>query len=178
VLFLLVSERTRGTAVRLTAENAFAGARRPLHLTFDEWRKPPFRHLTRHESLALLRAIESAATAAQRLADGAGDALGQRELERLVECGADAKSTLVEACLLDVWWAARQRVSFSRPCGMDFDDLVQEGVLGLLRALEAYDVEASYPFADFASMWIRASIGRASDRDRRRRRVERGPAPR
>jgi DNA-directed RNA polymerase sigma subunit (sigma70/sigma32) len=54
---------------------------------------------------------------------------------------------------------------------------MQEGALGLLRALEAYDVEASYPFADFASIWIRASIGRACDGDRRRRRAERGPMP-
>jgi RNA polymerase primary sigma factor len=153
--------------MRLTAGNAFAGERRWLDL--DVRIPPDYRHLTRLEAGELLRAVESGATAARRLADGAVDALEQRELEQLVRCGAAAKTTLLEACLRDVWWTARRYVSSSRPCRLDFDDLVQEGLIGILRAIEKYDVEANYPFEAFASMWIHVYVGRASDRHRVRR---------
>ncbi len=151
---------------QLTAGNAFASERRWLVL--DPGRQPDYLHVTRREAVGLLGAVESGAAAARRLAGGAVDALERRELERLVRSGAVARTTLLEACVPTVWWTARQHVCRSRPCRVDFDDLVQQGLLGVLRAIEKYDVEANYPFEAYAQMWIHESVGRAARRQRRR----------
>ncbi|MCD8082353.1 MAG: RNA polymerase sigma factor RpoD/SigA, partial [Clostridiales bacterium] len=50
---------------------------------------------------------------------------------------------------------------FLKQGGMDLEDLVQEGTIGLLTAADRYDVDMGYRFSTYATWWIRQSIGRA-----------------
>jgi RNA polymerase primary sigma factor len=81
-------------------------------------------------------------------------------LARRIERGdLDAKQRMVEANLrLVVHVAKRYQRDDS---GMTLPDLVQEGTLGLLRAVEKFDYRRGYRFSTYAVIWIRQSIGRA-----------------
>jgi DNA-directed RNA polymerase sigma subunit (sigma70/sigma32) len=149
--------------VRVTVENAFDDGRRLLH--FDDWSEPPCRRdLGHYERIVLLRAIESGATAAQELAAGKLSAAERAELKRLVLYGVRAKSTLVEASLWEVWSYARFRLKHPRGRRVEFEDLVQEGVIGLLQVVEKFGSGADHLFEAYASHWMQDSIRRYYDR--------------
>jgi len=81
-------------------------------------------------------------------------------LAREIQAGsAEARQRMVEANLRLVISIARRY----RCRGLSFEDLVQEGILGLMAAIARYDPERGYRFSTYATHWIRQAIGRAID---------------
>ena len=80
-----------------------------------------------------------------------------KELEPAVEAGDNAKKRLAEANLRLVVSIAKRYVGR----GMLFLDLIQEGNLGLIKAVEKFDYTKGYKFSTYATWWIRQAITRA-----------------
>ena len=80
-----------------------------------------------------------------------------KELQKEVDWGDDAKKRLAEANLRLVVSIAKRYVGR----GMLFLDLIQEGNLGLIKAVEKFDYRKGYKFSTYATWWIRQAITRA-----------------
>lgn len=87
-------------------------------------------------------------------------AVEEVELARQIRAGnLEARQRMVEANLrLVISIAKRYRCR-----GLSFEDLVQEGIIGLMAAIARYDPEKGYRFSTYATHWIRQAIGRAID---------------
>jgi DNA-directed RNA polymerase sigma subunit (sigma70/sigma32) len=106
----------------------------------------------------LARRIKAGAAAEEQLAEDAGLSDGQRlDLERIADDGQRAKNRLLEANLRLVVGPANRFAGR----GLRFLDLVQEGNLGLVRAVEKFDPAKGYQFSTYATWWIRQAITRA-----------------
>jgi RNA polymerase sigma factor (sigma-70 family) len=81
-----------------------------------------------------------------------------KEHDRLVERGRNAKETMITANLRLVLHIAKPYVGLS---DLSLDDLFQEGVMGLMRAVDKYDHTLGYKFSTYATWWIRQSITRS-----------------
>jgi RNA polymerase primary sigma factor len=113
--------------------------------------------LTAEEEVMLARKIQRGIKASQQLEQDGLDSTQQEKLERLVDEGEWAERHLAEANLRLVVSVAKRYIGR----GMNFLDLIQEGNLGLLRAVEKFDHRRGYKFSTYASWWIRQAISRA-----------------
>jgi RNA polymerase sigma factor (sigma-70 family) len=113
------------------------------------------RLLTAVEEVTLSKRIEAGLYAEEKLA-GAGEDLTPL-LQIIVAEGRAAKNHLLEANLRLVVSIAKRYTGR----GMAFLDLIQEGNLGLIRAVEKFDYTKGYKFSTYATWWIRQAITRA-----------------
>jgi RNA polymerase primary sigma factor len=112
--------------------------------------------LTAEEEVELAKSIEAGLFAEEKLANVVSR-LAFPELGDLVWEGTRAKQRLIEANLRLVVSIAKRYVGR----GMLFLDLIQEGNLGLIRAVEKFDYTKGYKFSTYATWWIRQAITRA-----------------
>ena len=114
--------------------------------------------LTAAEEVDLARRVEAGLFAEEKLG-GAFDLDSQLalDLDKLVVMGRMAKRRLIEANLRLVVSVAKRYVGR----GLTMLDLVQEGNLGLIRAVEKFDYARGYKFSTYATWWIRQAMSRA-----------------
>ena len=137
----------------------------PVRMYLKEIGKVPL--LSPDEEIALAQAMSAGAEANQKLKDeeariAAGEAatLTPEEtdaLKKTYKKGENAKQKLAEANLRLVVSIAKRYVGR----GMLFLDLIQEGNLGLIKAVEKFDYTKGYKFSTYATWWIRQAITRA-----------------
>jgi RNA polymerase primary sigma factor len=118
--------------------------------------------LNAEEEVELAKRIEAGLYAAERMRRSidAGEKVSpqlRRDLRWIVRDGERAKNHLLEANLRLVVSLAKRYTGR----GMAFLDLIQEGNLGLIRAVEKFDYTKGYKFSTYATWWIRQAITRA-----------------
>ncbi len=129
----------------------------PVRMYLKEIGKVPL--LSAEEEISLAIKMEDG-DAAQIRMDEIGDELDEgmkKELQNLIDEGDYAKKKLAEANLRLVVSIAKRYVGR----GMLFLDLIQEGNLGLIKAVEKFDYSKGYKFSTYATWWIRQAITRA-----------------
>jgi RNA polymerase primary sigma factor len=132
----------------------------PVRMYLKEIGKVPL--LTAEQEVILAKAIEEGEAATAELDKTVTGAkklptIRLRELQRVERQGQLAKKKLIEANLRLVVSIAKRYVGR----GMLFLDLIQEGNLGLIRAVEKFDYTKGYKFSTYATWWIRQAITRA-----------------
>lgn len=139
----------------------------PVRMYLKEIGKVPL--LSADEEIELAQNMEDGAVATEKInvLKGRIDGASEEEkaeikeeiktLQRDVDKGADAKKRLAEANLRLVVSIAKRYVGR----GMLFLDLIQEGNLGLIKAVEKFDYNKGYKFSTYATWWIRQAITRA-----------------
>jgi RNA polymerase primary sigma factor len=156
----------RKRAIRLTPDRtdgrSTGTSSDPVRMYLKEIGRVPL--LSAAEEVMLAKRIEAGSLASEKLADLSAlrelDTLEfgeRRRLERLARDGEQAKSDLIQANLRLVVSIAKRYVGR----GMLFLDLIQEGNLGLMRAVEKFDYTKGFKFSTYATWWIRQAITRA-----------------
>jgi RNA polymerase primary sigma factor len=115
--------------------------------------------LTAEQEVELAQMIEAGEGALSRLEKSDFDSKkAELELRRLERKGREAKDAFLTANLRLVVANARR---YANTSGIDFLDLIQEGNLGLIRAVEKFDWRKGFKFSTYATWWIRQAITRA-----------------
>ena len=140
----------------------------PVRMYLKEIGKVPL--LSAEEEIELAKKMEAGSVAEEkinllktRMDESEDDAEKEeikaeiKELQKEVDWGDDAKKRLAEANLRLVVSIAKRYVGR----GMLFLDLIQEGNLGLIKAVEKFDYRKGYKFSTYATWWIRQAITRA-----------------
>ncbi len=114
--------------------------------------------LTFHEEQELATQLQAGRSAAQRLNAEPKPSTEERlRLQEAVTAGQIARSTLIHSNLRLVVSIARRYQNH----GLSLLDLIQEGSLGLMRAVDKFDASRGLKFSTYATYWIRQSVGRA-----------------
>ncbi len=148
-------EEERVRARREVSQALKAPTNDPVRMYLKEIGKVPL--LTAQEEVGLAKRMEAGLIAEERLKDDAPSDSERRALRWDERDGGMAKRHLVEANLRLVVSIAKRYVGR----GMAFLDLIQEGNLGLIRAVEKFDYTKGYKFSTYATWWIRQAITRA-----------------
>ncbi|MBD5546592.1 MAG: RNA polymerase sigma factor RpoD [Lachnospiraceae bacterium] len=139
----------------------------PVRMYLKEIGKVPL--LSAEEEIELARKMEAGVVGREKVVilqkkiDGADENEAEElrqeiiELQKDVDAGDEAKKRLAEANLRLVVSIAKRYVGR----GMLFLDLIQEGNLGLIKAVEKFDYRKGYKFSTYATWWIRQAITRA-----------------
>ena len=140
----------------------------PVRMYLKEIGKVPL--LSAEEEIELAKKMEAGSVAEEKISllktrmeesedDAEKDEIKAeiKELQKEVDWGDDAKKRLAEANLRLVVSIAKRYVGR----GMLFLDLIQEGNLGLIKAVEKFDYSKGYKFSTYATWWIRQAITRA-----------------
>jgi RNA polymerase primary sigma factor len=138
------------------SDHADTGIDSPLGIYFRDIARIPL--LTAEQEVDLAQKLERGEIAKQRLRDcppETDDELAR--LERDIEIGNGARTTLMESNLRLVVSVARRYLGR----GLPFSDLIQEGSLGLSRAVEKFDYRRGFKFSTYAYWWIRQAVTRA-----------------
>ncbi len=115
--------------------------------------------LTAENEVDYAQKIEAGQDAFERLEAGdVTDKTEQMMLRRKIRHGQEAKDAFLTANLRLVVANARR---YANTSGIDFLDLIQEGNLGLIRAVEKFDWRKGFKFSTYATWWIRQAITRA-----------------
>ena len=146
------SRRTDSSTVMLTGD--------PVRMYLKEIGKVDL--LTAQEEVNLAMKIEAGTEASKKLEAAENGEIEltraeQRRLMRIEQVGLDAKQALISANLRLTVSIAKRYVGR----GMLFLDLIQEGNLGLIRAVEKFDYTKGFKFSTYATWWIRQAITRA-----------------
>ncbi len=149
-----VAEEAEAKAKDLESELLDA-ADDPVRMYLREIGRVPL--LSAEEEIAYAEAIQRGQEALRRLRHNGLSQDERLELERWVTEGALAKRRLAEANLRLVVSIAKRYAGR----GISLLDLIQEGNLGLLRAVEKFDPERGFKFSTYATWWIRQAITRA-----------------
>ena len=149
-------------ALRMGGETQTGASADPVRMYLKEIGRVSL--LTAQQEVDLAKRIEAGSFAEERLAElnAAGEIASldpgeRRKLKRTADDGADAKAALTQANLRLVVSIARRYVGR----GMLILDLIQEGNLGLMRAVEKFDYTKGFKFSTYATWWIRQAITRA-----------------
>jgi len=119
--------------------------------------------LTAEEEVELAQTIEQGHLSRQELSHGNASSQRRNELGRMIEVGWQARDSLIGA-------NSRLVISIAKKYtgrGLPFLDLIQEGNIGLVRAVKKFDYRRGYKFSTYATWWIRQAVTRAiSDQSR------------
>ena len=156
------TSRRKPRSVSLPGGTGGAGTADPVRMYLREIGQVPL--LVASEEVDLAMRIEAGVHAEERLADlnasgeiGRIDAGEKARLRRTVRDGERAKQELTQANLRLVVSIAKRYLGR----GMQILDLIQEGNLGLMRAVEKFDYTKGFKFSTYATWWIRQAITRA-----------------
>ena len=111
--------------------------------------------LSRDQEVDLAKRIEAGRAASKKLARGNGH--NSKALNSIIEDGVRAREHLILANLRLVISVAKRYQNL----GLPLLDLIQEGNLGLMRAIKKFDYRRGYKFSTYATWWIRQAISRA-----------------
>jgi RNA polymerase primary sigma factor len=113
--------------------------------------------LTVEDEVSLAQAIEAGKAAAHRLENGSSSGTNRTGLSEAVAAGEAARRRFIEANLRLVVANARRYATGN----VDLLDLIQEGNLGLITAVEKFDWRKGFKFSTYATWWIRQAMQRA-----------------
>ncbi len=113
--------------------------------------------LSAEEEVELAKKMEKGRWAKRRLKRGVSNPEERKRLEKLVEEGEAAREHLIKANSRLVVSVAKKYMGR----GVPFLDLIQEGNIGLIRAVKKFDYRRGYKFSTYATWWIRQAVTRA-----------------